>query len=827
MRVVAPLPGSRAQCLKSFVLPEIKGEPSGPIHTVVLDEDGGLYYSDELNHYVVALTSQSVVRWVMGGRGSARHEFVYPRGLSLGWACGMNGVERCLAVCDAWNHRVKVLGLDGKELALWTHYGDRPFSEVAGLAYVGGEGIEPAAEGYWLVVDKGNHCVVALGQDGSFLFKIGRALSPALTGRWATPGLCLNAGLLPGTVRSYPPLDYGYFPDRILGRSERALFVWEPLSRTLKQLLQGNLLPLSIRGAESVEWMGADDDGLVGWVQRTNHVRGYNAEGWLKYECEIAGRPVLSDRPCDEFCVQTDNRIQHWAWMHDEGGYVLDGTPSARFGLLLGSAQSEMERFDESEALNALETITAIANGFIVLADEVLSLANNEQVDMERPREIRVQLPQMKLEHSQSSIRLHSAMHHLCLSDLLTQLVRCLPGQQTAPIEAQSARREETFLEPLRRKWEEIQERIDGLHIMRLLLVRNQLHDTPYAEQLCVTALKLEQDLAEIAGWFHRWSGRIDSATEVMSFPAAATASASLQRESCTPGSVISRPAAGRYHKLDTCFKEVDRITLAREISCFPLRPHSICRSSTGEILVSLNGANQIVELDSAGKLLSSSGKPGRQPGDVQNPTGVALDCGGRLWVAEYSSHHIKVIDGETVRVIGSPGSAIGQFSHPVGLHIQPDGSVLVADTANHRIVRITSDGIYEILCDRIGSRLGELCYPHSFYPHPKDGFPLIVDARNHRILKLMPGGEFELVLGRRGLDEGCLYRPYHVAMFADGAVAIAHNQLENNLKLFSVARRELGKLSLDYVPGGLLVVGERLLVAEFSGDCLRVYQRL
>jgi hypothetical protein len=547
----------------------------------------------------------------------------------------------------------------------------------------------------------------------------------------------------------------------------------------------------------------------------------------LKYECEIAGRPVLSDRPCDEFCIQAGDQIQHWAWMHDEAKCAVDGTPSARFGLLPGSAQSELERFDESEALSTLEAITAIANGFIVLADEVLSLAKNEQIDVERLRKIRARSPEVKLEHAQSSKRLHGAMHHLCLSNLLTQLAGCLPGHQTAPIGTPSARRGERFLEPLRRKWDEIQERIDGLYIMRLLLVRNQLHDAPKAEQLCVTALQLEQDLAEMADWLHRWAGRIDSSTEVMPSPAAATASESRRRESWTPGFVISRPAPGRYRNHDTCFKEVDRIMLAREIPLSPLQPHSMSRSPTGEILVSLNGANQIVELESTGKLLSCSGKPGRQPGDVQNPTGLALDCNGRLWVAEYSSHHVKVIDGETVRVIGSPGSSIGQFSHPVGLHTQPDGSVLVADTANHRIVRITAAGMCEILCDRIGDRIGELCYPHSFYPHPKDGLPLIVDSRNHRILKLLPGGEFELVLGRRGLDEGCLFRPYHVAMFADGAVAVAHNQLENNLKLFSAAGGELGKLSLDYVPGGLLVVGERLFVAEFSGDCLRVYQRL
>jgi hypothetical protein len=67
---------------------------SGPIHTIVVDVDGTVCYSDEFNNRVVALDVAGKVWWRADG-------YRYLRGLALGWLKRDNAPRRCLAICDS------------------------------------------------------------------------------------------------------------------------------------------------------------------------------------------------------------------------------------------------------------------------------------------------------------------------------------------------------------------------------------------------------------------------------------------------------------------------------------------------------------------------------------------------------------------------------------------------------------------------------------------------------------------------------------------------------------------------------------------------------
>ena len=85
--------------------------------------------------------------------------------------------------------------------------------------------------------------------------------------------------------------------------------------------------------------------------------------------------------------------------------------------------------------------------------------------------------------------------------------------------------------------------------------------------------------------------------------------------------------------------------------------------------------------------------------GKVQHPSGLAVDPStGLLYIAGWGSHRIAVINPATsavVRTIGSGrGSGPGQLQYPSGIALDAHGNLLVADTDNQRIsVFRTADG--------------------------------------------------------------------------------------------------------------------------------------
>ena len=81
----SPAAAEEFQVIQKIMLPHIEGKEPGPLHTVVTDPEGNLYYSDEMNHSVVALCNDGALRWHKTKRGNAPGEFWYPRGLSLGF----------------------------------------------------------------------------------------------------------------------------------------------------------------------------------------------------------------------------------------------------------------------------------------------------------------------------------------------------------------------------------------------------------------------------------------------------------------------------------------------------------------------------------------------------------------------------------------------------------------------------------------------------------------------------------------------------------------------------------------------------------------------
>lgn len=90
-----------------------------------------------------------------------------------------------------------------------------------------------------------------------------------------------------------------------------------------------------------------------------------------------------------------------------------------------------------------------------------------------------------------------------------------------------------------------------------------------------------------------------------------------------------------------------------------------------------------------------------------RKPTGLAFDAVGNLYVTDTNNHRIRMVtpEGLVSTVAGSgqiafadgTGSAAA-FNYPASLAVSPEGNVIVADTANHRIRKVTPQGVVTTL---------------------------------------------------------------------------------------------------------------------------------
>jgi len=810
-----PKTGPRLQ--ESIALPVLGGIAPGPMHTVLLDEEGRLYYSDEFNDAVVCLDGQRQVCWYRNAPRTESAGFFYPRGMSLGWISTKGQTIRCLAVCDAWKHRVQILDLSGNTLAIWTQCGSTPFSEPCDVRYIQGN---TSLEGYWLILDRGNHRICALAQDGESIFAVGRCLTPSLSEGWDAPGIGLEEYELPaGLVNDFSRFDFVYFPSRILGSSEHALYVSEPASQRLKQLLLGNLFPISVRPSfPFVNWIDADITGLLGYCRETGSLLLYNKEGDLWRETHLEqGTPIASNLTLSEFWTQTGDHLDRWSWSVEHDGELKYPEPDRRrsCGALLRTAQDSMSVLDSDAA--AIGGVTSVFERAIALADECIAGVQNGTWDRDLINRTHEKLPKLAEERIRTGSAVHKQLHHWHVGRLVSRL---LPDASAGDVHS-GCEKWRALIAPVHAKFGEVQRRLDDLSRLRWSLEKAVFADLQVPETLQNVINCLEGELLEWREWLYGWFGIRPATAPVLSF-----ADAWSEAEGAI--NILRFPREVQRHKPTSSFiKETGILSISARRNTAPLQPHSLVLTGDGDLLVSLANDHRVIRMDMSGRLLDSIGNAGTGPGEFQQPAGLALDVLNRLWVSDYANHRVQVFGDSTedVLVIDATHSSLDRFNFPNGLLPQSDGSVLVADYGNHRVIRISQEGVCSVVSSRIGRNPDENWYPISFVAD-RDENVWLVELGNHRVKKLSPAGTHLDTVGRCGLGKGFLFSPVSAAVFDDGVFAIAQIQLDQCLKLFSSSGDELARLALDYYPSGMVIRGGTLFVAAYDGNSIHLYER-
>jgi len=180
---------------------------------------------------------------------------------------------------------------------------------------------------------------------------------------------------------------------------------------------------------------------------------------------------------------------------------------------------------------------------------------------------------------------------------------------------------------------------------------------------------------------------------------------------------------------------------------------------------------------------------------EISNPTGVAVDASGNVYVADQSNHRIYKISpqGAVTTLAGSGTSgfvdwngANARFNNPSGVAVDASGNVYVADASNHSIRKISPQGAVTTLAGNGTTGFADGNGANARFDSPSgvavdaSGNVYVADRDNQRIRKISPQGAVTTLAGStQGFADGNganarFSNPYGVAVDASGNVYVA-----------------------------------------------------
>lgn len=199
--------------------------------------------------------------------------------------------------------------------------------------------------------------------------------------------------------------------------------------------------------------------------------------------------------------------------------------------------------------------------------------------------------------------------------------------------------------------------------------------------------------------------------------------------------------------------------------------PNAIAIDRSGNLFISDAGNFRIRKIAPSGQVttVAGSGQKGNSEGpaleaEFIEPSGMAVDRSGALYVADRGAHRIKRISPEGIVMIaagtGEPGhengtAILAKFHDPSGIVFDDVDNLYIADAGSHAIRRIDPAGVVTTVAGsglpgyRDGLREQARFFEPAGVAIDREGNLIVTDSKNHRIRKIkLPEGRVTTLAG-------------------------------------------------------------------------------
>lgn len=158
-------------------------------------------------------------------------------------------------------------------------------------------------------------------------------------------------------------------------------------------------------------------------------------------------------------------------------------------------------------------------------------------------------------------------------------------------------------------------------------------------------------------------------------------------------------------------------------------------------------------------------GSAGSGPGQFNDPSGIAVDALGDVYVADQNNHRIQKFDGDGAYLTewGGLGTGNGDFNTPRDVAVDASGYVYVTDSGNNRVQKFTDTGTYVDQWGGLGSGDGQFRTPKGIAVDAS-GYVYVTEdpgfGTQKRVQKFTDTGTYVTKWGLQGSGDGQFYAP-------------------------------------------------------------------